>query len=100
MMWNLSKMIRALGALFVTELRNGFHMSMAASSMCALFFAQRLEKQVDVGFFAPLAADPDGAFAIQVADDDAVVVPLADRDLVDTDGPGCRQSRPLNLLCM
>src|SRR3989449_3144586 len=64
MMWNLSKTTRAFGAFFVSELRKGFHMSIAASSMAALFFAPS-----------------------KVAHHHAVVVALADGDLIDADGP-------------
>ena len=64
----------------------------------ALFLAQRLEKQVDVGLLATLATDPDRTLPVQVTDNDPVVMPLANGDLINTDGPGCRQSRQVNLL--
>ncbi len=64
----------------------------------ALFLAQRLEKQVDVGLFAALTTDPDRTSAVQVTDDDPVVMPFADGDLINADGPGCGQSRQVNLL--
>ncbi len=44
-MWNLSKTTRAWGAFFVSELRKGFHMSIAASSMRAVFFAPSAVKK-------------------------------------------------------
>ena len=53
---------------------------------CALFRPQICEEAVEVDLLAPLAANPDRATAVQVADDDPVVVTLADRDLVDANG--------------
>ena len=86
-MWNLSNTIRALGALLVTELRNAFHMSIAASSMRATLFVPQLpEKQVHVGFRASLAANPDGTTPDQITHDDPIVMALADRNLIDSDG--------------
>ena len=91
-------MIRACGALFMTEFRNGFHMSMAASLMPALFFrTQCLEKQVQINLFATLTTDPHRTSPIQVTDDDPVVVSFTNRNLINADGPRCRQPRRLNL---
>ncbi len=64
----------------------------------ALFLAQRLEEQVDVSLFTALTTDPNGAPPIQVTDDDPVVMPLANGDLINTDSTGCGQSRQVNLL--
>ncbi len=58
-----------------------------------LFLAQRLEKQVDVSLFSAFTTDPDRALPIQVTDDDPVVMSFTDGDLINTDGPGCRQAR-------
>ena len=52
-----------------------------------LFGTQRGREEVHVGFGAALAADPDGPPSIEVADDDAVVVPLPDGTLVHADCP-------------
>ena len=64
----------------------------------ALFLAQRLEKQIDVSLFSAFTTDPDRTLPIQVTDDDPVVMSFADGDLINTDGPGCRQARQVNLL--
>ncbi len=52
-----------------------------------LFRAQCGEEEGHVGLGAALAADPDRPPAVEVADDDAVVVPLPDGNLVHTDRP-------------
>ena len=52
-----------------------------------LFGAQRGKEEVHVSFGAALTADPDWPPAIEIADDDAVVVPLPDGDLVHADRP-------------
>jgi hypothetical protein len=46
--------------------------------------AQRGEEEIPVGFGTARAADPDWSPAVEVADDDAVVVPLPGGDLVHT----------------
>ena len=63
-----------------------------------LFLAQGAEKQIDVSLFSAFTPDPDGAAPIQVTDDNPVVMSFADGDLIDTDGPGCWQSRQVHLL--
>ena len=68
------------------------------SDTIALFLAQRLEKQVDISLLTALTADQDGALPIQVTDDDPVVMPLADGDLINADGPRRQQSCQINLL--
>ena len=68
---------------------------------CApLLRAQRGKEVVQVRFGASLAADPDRPPAIEVADHDAVVVPLADGDLVHADRPRRGQAGRRDLLCM
>jgi hypothetical protein len=42
MTWNLSNKIAACGACAAVASRNGFHMSITASRMCALFFLPSL----------------------------------------------------------
>jgi hypothetical protein len=43
------------------------------------------EELVQAGLSTVLAAEPDGASPLQVTDDDAILVTLADGDLVDAD---------------
>ena len=67
--------------------------------MRAVFFGtQRGKEEVHVGFGAALAADPDWPPSIEVADDDAVVVPLPDGNLVHADRPRRGQAGTGNLL--
>src|SRR6266536_580851 len=54
-----------------------------------LLRAQRGEEEIEVRLGAALAAHPDRPAAVEVAHHDAVVVALADGDLVDADGPRC-----------
>ena len=56
----------------MTELRNAFHISIAASSMRAPFSRPCLEKQIDVSLFSAFTTDPDRTLPIQVTDDDPV----------------------------
>lgn len=60
--------------------------------------AQCGKEEVHVGLGAALAADPDGPPSIEVADDDAVLVPLPDGDLVHPDRPRRRPAGTGNLL--
>jgi hypothetical protein len=53
---------------------------------------QRGKEAVHGGFGAALAADPDGPPAVEVANDDAVLVSLPDGDLVHADRPRCGQA--------
>lgn len=72
---------------------------MTASSIRALFVRPQFgKKAVEIGFLAPLATHPDGTSPLQVADDDPVVVALADGDLVDADGPRGGHLGSLHLL--
>ena len=59
--------------------------------------SERLIEEIEAGFRTVLAAQPDRAVPLQVADYDAVGVPLADRDLVDADRPWPRCSRSSKL---
>src|SRR3990172_7493355 len=52
-----------------------------------LLRTQRREEEIEVRLGAALAAHPDRPAAVEVAHHDAVVVALADGDLVDADGP-------------
>jgi len=65
------------------------HIHRGELDACRLFGTQRGKEEVHVGFGAALAADPDGPPSIEVADDDAVVVPLPDGDLVHPDRARC-----------
>lgn len=87
-MWNLSKTTRAFGALFASERRKGFPMSIAAKlDASALLRAQRGEEAVQVRLGASPAPHPDRSAALKVAHHHPIVVALADGDLVDADGP-------------
>lgn len=59
---------------------------------------QLFEEEVEIFLFASTAAHPDGPAAVEVADNDAVVVTLADRDLVNTDHAGRWHPCPSDLL--
>lgn len=63
------------------------HVHCGELDACRLFGTQRGKEEVHVGFGAALAADPDWPPSIEVADDDAVVVPLPDGNLVHADRP-------------
>ena len=45
------------------------------------------KEEVQLGLLPPLATDPDRATTVEVAHGDAVLMPLAYRDLVHADGP-------------
>jgi hypothetical protein len=49
------------------------------------FFAEKRKELIHACFAAVLAAEPDSASLFQVAHDNAIDMPLLDRDLVDTD---------------
>src|SRR5262249_54951397 len=63
----------------------------------ALFRTQPGKELVQTLLGAVLAPEPDRSSAEQVADHDAVGVPLADGDFVDADDPGSRCPRPTKL---
>jgi hypothetical protein len=63
-----------------------------------LFCAQRGKEEVHVGFGAALAADPDWSPVVEVADDDAVVMPFPDGNLVHADRPRRGQAGAGDLL--
>ena len=64
----------------------------------ALRRTQPLVELVHARFRAVVATEPDRPSSFQVADHDAVGVPLADRDLVDPDHLRRRRPRPSHLL--
>src|SRR5947209_5731201 len=64
----------------------------------AFLGAQPGEELVQAGLGAVLATEPDGAAPLQVADDDAVAMPLGDGDLVDADHPRRGRTGPTQLL--
>ncbi len=66
----------------------------------ALFFAQSREKQVDVDLFASFTSDPNRTPALQVTNDDPVVMSLTDRDLIDTDTRGAGSPVKSTCFCM
>ena len=63
-----------------------------------LLRSQRGEELVEVLFATTLPAEPDRPHPLQVADDDAVVVPFPDGDLVHADRPRRRRARAGQLL--
>ena len=92
-------MMRAFGAFFHDRVAERLpHIHRRQLDAGTLFLAQRLEKQIDVSLFSAFTTDPDRTLPIQVTDDDPVVMSFADGDLINTDGPGCRQARQVNLL--
>jgi len=74
------------------------HVHHGQFDMGSLFRPQISEKAVEVGLLAALAANPDRTAAFQVADNDPVVVALADGDLVNADGPRGGPAGALHLL--
>ena len=46
----------------------------------------RLEKQVDISLLTTITTDQDRTCPVQLIDNDLIVVPLADRDLINIDG--------------
>jgi hypothetical protein len=63
-----------------------------------LLRAQRRKEEVEVRVDAAFAADPDWSSAIEVTDDDPVVMALPDGDLVHADRPGRGQAGADHLL--
>ena len=51
-----------------------------AVSLIPAFLAQRLEEQIDINL---LTTDPDGTLPLQVTDNDAIGMALADGDLIN-----------------
>ena len=93
-------MIWACGALpsLRVELRKAFHMSMTARRILPAFLRAEPGKElVQARLGAVLAAEPDRSPPFQIADDDAVAVPLADGDLVDADDPWSGAAGPAEL---
>ena len=72
---------------------------MAASSMWALFCSPNALKNKSMSAsFPAFATDPYWTSSLQIADDNPVVMPFADGDLINTDGSRRRQPRQVNLL--
>ena len=65
------------------------HVHRRQFDVAGLGLANPLEEEIEVCLPAAVATHPDRAAAIQVADHDAVVVPLADGDFVDADNTRC-----------
>ena len=74
------------------------HVHDRQADFAAFLGAEPGEELVQARLGAVLAAEPDGPAADQVADHDAVAVPLADGDLVDADRPGGGVPGPAELL--
>src|SRR3989338_1749303 len=60
--------------------------------------SQPVEEHFQILLSASLATEPDGAFTIQIADDDPINMPLANGDLIDADGARGRCSGPIHQL--
>ncbi len=67
------------------------------ADFAAFFWAQPGKELVQAGLGTVHAAKPDGTTTLQVADDDAVLVPPGDGDFVDADDPGRRGADPAKL---
>ena len=78
-------------------LRNGFHLSMTMSRILLLFMSQPGIELRHTGLRAVVATEPDRPPANQVADHNAVVVALADCDLVDANCLGSLCAGALDL---
>lgn len=92
-MWNLSKITRAFGGVLRERVAEGLpHVHRGELDDRALLRAQHGKEDVQVGLGASPAAHPDRPAALEVAHHHAVVVTLADGDLVDADGP--RRGKP------
>ena len=74
------------------------HVHDGHADLAAFLGAEPGEELVQARLGAVLAAEPDRASPLQVADHDAVAVPLADGDLVDADDPRRGATRPAELL--
>jgi len=66
------------------------HVHYRQTELFGRLFPEKAIKLIHARFAPVFAAEPDGSVLLQVADHDAIVVPLAHRDLVDADhlGPG------------
>src|SRR5262249_13732484 len=73
------------------------HVHNRQTDFAAFGGAQPGEELVQALLGAVLAAEPDGPAPVQVADHDAVLVALADADLVDADHPGSGVAGPAEL---
>src|SRR5271170_3599274 len=91
MMWNLSNRIAACSAFSVATLHHD------EPDFAALPWPQPSVELRHARLGTVFAAEPDRPLAHQVADHDAIDVPLADRDLVDADRSGSRRAGPLDL---
>ncbi len=74
------------------------HVHDRQTDLAAFSRAEPGEELVQARFGAVLAAEPDGPAPLQVADDDAVSVPLGNGDLVDANDTGSRRASPSELL--
>ena len=70
----------------MVAVRNGFHMSITARRILAVFLGpSQVKKASHAGLGAIRAAEPDRPPPQEIADDDAIGVPFPDRHLVDAD---------------
>src|SRR5438876_888128 len=74
------------------------HVQELQTNRAAFFRAEPSEELVQAGLGTFLAAKPERAAPLHVADDDAILVALGKGDRVDADHPGGRAARPAELL--
>ena len=88
-MWNLSYRIAACDAPRHRHVVKRLpHVHDRQANAPRLLLAKPVVEQCHAGLFAIRSSKPDRTFSNQVAHHDAVVMALADRDLVDADGFG------------
>src|SRR5262245_56760749 len=73
------------------------HVHHRQANLAAFLGAQPGEELVQARLGAVRAAEPDGPAPLQVADHDAVLMPLGDGDLIDADDAGRRHASPAEL---
>src|SRR5271166_573355 len=69
------------------------HVHHCQADLPAFFGAEPAKEQIYALLGAVFAPEPNGPFALQVADDDAVAMTWADSDFVDADHLGGRLAR-------
>ena len=87
-----------LGRFLVGDIAKRFpHIHHRQANAFCLVFPEPIVKLAHTGLGAVLATEPDRSTPDQIADHDAVGMPLADRDLVDADGLGTRRAGTFKL---
>ncbi len=97
--WRGGISLRGLRSMCTARLLKWFpHVHDRQTNSPALLLPQPTEEQVHAGFLTICPAEPDGPPPQQIAHDNAVGMPLADGQLVDSDDLRSRCARPLQLL--